>query len=204
MRLDTAYDLVNAAIFLPSGGSGRLRQELVDLLDIKPGNRVLELGCGTGQVTARLLAAGADVVAVDQLPAMLTVARSRAPDATFFEGDAIEADVGGGYDRVVLSFVLHGFDSADRTRLLQRAADALAPRGRIGILEWAQPAGRVRAVLWPRVLDALEPAPGLTRQLLAGALDTELPAAGLRIDIRRPTAGGRTQLLAASPVPASA
>ena len=37
MALATAYDAVNAAIFLPSGGSRRLRQALVDALDVRPG-----------------------------------------------------------------------------------------------------------------------------------------------------------------------
>lgn len=78
MQVANAYDAVNAAIFLPSGGSRRVRQSLVNALEIRPGHRVLELGCGTGQVTARLLAAGADVVAVDALPSMLIGARRRA------------------------------------------------------------------------------------------------------------------------------
>lgn len=90
LSLGTTYDLINTAIFLPSGGSGRLRQELVDALEITPGERVLELGCGSGQVTARLLDAGARVVAVDALTAMIDAARRRAPQATFVHGDAFQ------------------------------------------------------------------------------------------------------------------
>ena len=93
MDLATAYDAINAAIFLPSGGSHRLRKRLVDAMEVRPGHRVLELGCGTGQVTASLVAAGASVVAVDALPAMLEAARRRAPGATFVQGDVIEAQV---------------------------------------------------------------------------------------------------------------
>jgi ubiquinone/menaquinone biosynthesis C-methylase UbiE len=203
MALATTYDAINAAIFLPSGGSQRLRQALVDALDVRSDHRVLELGCGTGQVTARLLAAGARVVAVDRLPAMLAAARRRAPGATFVEadldGDALEADVGGGYDRVVLSFVLHSFDTDGRTRLLARAAAALAPAGQIGVLDWALPAGRLRAAGWRRFVTALEPSP-TARQVLEGALDRDIPSAGLRVDARRPAAGGRAQILLASPL----
>lgn len=197
MALAAAYDAVNAAIFLPAGGSRRLRQSLVDALAVRPGQRVLELGCGTGQVTARLLAVGAHVVAVDELPAMLARARRRAPRATFVEGDAVDADVGGDYDLVVLSFVLHNFDADGRIRLLRRAEAALTETGRIGVLDWARPHGRIRGALWGRFLNLLEPAP-TAQEVLAGALDTDIPAAGLQVDDRRPAAGGRTQILVVS------
>jgi ubiquinone/menaquinone biosynthesis C-methylase UbiE len=198
MKLATAYDLVNTVLFLPSGGSGRLRRSLVHALDVRRGHRVLELGCGTGLVTTQLLAAGAEVVAVDALPAMLVGARRRAPGATFVEGDALEVDVGGGYDRAVLSFVLHGLDVDDRIRLLRRTAAALAPAGRIGVLDWALPAGRVHGALWRRVLSALEPSAATTQQLLDGALDSDIPAAGLQIDERRRLAAGRAEILVVS------
>jgi hypothetical protein len=138
-------------------------------------------------------------VAVDELTPMLAAARRRAPVVTFFRGDAIESDLGGGYDRVVLAFVLHGFDPGGRMRLLARSAAALASGGRIGVLDWAMPRARLKGELWRRLLRRLEPAPGATMELLDGALDAEIPAAGLRIDQRRPAAGGRAQILVASP-----
>jgi ubiquinone/menaquinone biosynthesis C-methylase UbiE len=190
----TIYDTINTAIFLPWGGSRRLRQSLVEALDVRPGHRILELGCGTGQVTARLLAAGADVIAVDALPAMLDRARTRAPGARFVEGDVIQADVGDGFDRVVLSFVLHNFDGRGRVRVLRRAELALAPGGRIGVLDWALPTGRVRAGLWRWFLGRLEPS-ATVPDVLHGALDVDLPAAGLRQTDRRRAVGGRTQIL---------
>lgn len=194
MALATRYDAINTALFLPSGGSGRLRQRLVDALDVRPGHRVLDLGCGTGQVSARLLAAGAEVVAVDALPDMLAGARRRAPGATLIQGDILETDVGGDYDRVVLSFVLHNFDADGRVRLLRRAASALAPHGRVGVLEWAQPGGATRARLWRRFLGALEPSPTVAEMLDSG-LDRDVGAAGLRAAHREAAAGGRTQIL---------
>jgi demethylmenaquinone methyltransferase/2-methoxy-6-polyprenyl-1,4-benzoquinol methylase len=194
MRVATRYDATNAAIFLPSGGSHRLRRELVDALDTHPGQRVLELGCGTGQVTAALTAADTDVVAVDAIADMLSTARRRAPTATFVHGDAFTADIGGDYDRVVLAFVLHNFDPEGRVRLLDRARRALAPDGRVGVLEWAQPHGCTRAALWRRFLTALEPSPTVT-QVLDGALDADITAARLTVAYRRPAAGGRTRVM---------
>lgn len=199
MSLGAVYDAINAAIFLTAGGSSRVRGALVDALGVRAGDRVLEIGCGTGQVTARLLAAGAEVVALDALPRMLEAARRRAPRATFIEGDALEAELGSGYQHVVLSFVLHNFDAGGRAQLLARAAAAVSPGGQVGVLDWALPAGRVRALLWRRFLGLLEPASDNVEALLAGALDQDLPAAGLAIVRGRSVAGGRAEILIAAP-----
>lgn len=190
------YDLLNAVLFAPSGGSGRLRQRLVDALDFAPGDRVLELGCGTGQVTERLLAAGARVVAVDALPEMLAGARRRAPAAEYLVGDVFEADLEGPFDAVVISFVLHNL-AADRRRvLLAKAAGLLAPGGAVAVLDWHLPAGRRRATAWRAVLTLIEPAPAVG-EVLDGALTADLSAAGLDVRLRRPLAAGRAQLLLA-------
>ena len=53
---------------------------LLDLLDAQPGERVLDLGCGTGHQGAALVALGADVVGIDADPAMLAVARTEHPE----------------------------------------------------------------------------------------------------------------------------
>lgn len=192
--LPAAYDALNAALFLTAGGSGRLRQALVDALDVRPGHRVLELGCGTGQVTKRLTVAGAEVIAVDALPAMLRRARRRAPAATFITGDAVSAEVGAGYHRVVLSFLLHNFDEEGRVRLLRRALTALVDGGRIGILDWRAADGHVRAAVWRSLLRAIEPSPTVA-EIVDGALDRDIPAAGLSVHTDRAVAGGRARIL---------
>lgn len=198
MALAYTYDAINTAIFLPSGGSRRLRQTLVDALDVRPGHRVLELGCGTGQVTEILLRSGAEVIAVDALPGMLSGARRRAPDAAYIEGDLLAADVGEGFDRVVLSFVLHGFDGAGRSEVLRRSAEALGPAGQVGILDWSLPNGARRARVWRRFLLALEPSPTV-EEVLAGAIAAELLDTGMRVLKASPVAGGRARLFVAQP-----
>jgi ubiquinone/menaquinone biosynthesis C-methylase UbiE len=221
MLLATKYDLFNAALFLPAGGSRRVRRQFVDALDVKRGQRVLELGCGTGQVTELLAASRADVVAIDALPAMMEGARRRVPSATFIEGDILDIALGEHYDRVVLSFLLHNFESADRTEVLRRSGSALAEGGLIGILDWALPTGKRRADLWQRYLTRVEPskghdevaasdgADGMRRTyiegtapnvlgVLEGRLDEEIQAAGLRVRERRHVANQRAQILIAS------
>lgn len=64
------------------------------------GRRLLELGCGTGEHTRRLVAAGFDVTAVDPYAGMLDVARSKC-DADFRRAALPDLTVGGAYDAVV-------------------------------------------------------------------------------------------------------
>jgi ubiquinone/menaquinone biosynthesis C-methylase UbiE len=185
MRLATAYDLVNTAIFLPAGGSRRLRRSFVRHLGVKPSERVLELGCGTGQVTAELIATGAS-------------ARVRAPAATFVDGDIAAGAPEGPFDVGVLSFVLHSFDGPGRVKLLHSTAGSLAPGGRIGILDWSSPTSKLRARLWRRFLHRLEPSPNVD-DLLDGALPADVAAAGLVARTTMLLAGRRVQLLVVTP-----
>ena len=195
------YDLLNALLFLPAGGSRRVRRQLVEALGLRPGRRVLELGCGTGQVTAALVDRGVQVTAVDALPEMLEATRRRAPAARVLGGDVTEIDLGPEVDHVVISFVLHNLDSADRSRLLARAASVLAPGGSIGVLDWAPPSeGRIGS-LWRRCLLGFEPSPNVA-ELLDGHLERDVEAAGLTVSLRRRVANRRAEVLVLEPLEA--
>lgn len=72
--------------------------DLVDSL-LAPGASVLDAGCGTGRVAIELARRGRDVVGVDLDPAMLDLARSKAPDLQWIEGDlasTVVTDAAGG------------------------------------------------------------------------------------------------------------
>ena len=58
----------------------RYGHDLVELLDPRPGERVLDAGCGTGQLTARIAESGADVVGIDNSPEMVGHRRPELPD----------------------------------------------------------------------------------------------------------------------------
>ena len=68
--------------------------DLVDSL-LAPGASVLDAGCGTGRVAIELARRGHDVVGVDLDPAMLDLARSKAPDLPWIEGDLASTIVTG-------------------------------------------------------------------------------------------------------------
>ena len=52
-----------------------MAKDLVDLLAPKPGERILDVGCGTGRLTSEISRSGASVLGVDNSPAMVAQAR---------------------------------------------------------------------------------------------------------------------------------
>lgn len=104
------------------------------LLRLAPASRVVELGCGDG-TTARLLTdAGHDVLGVDASPAMIGLARERAPRASFRVGSFVAVDLPP-CDAVlavgeVLGYLFDPAAPADALgAVFARAADALRPGG---------------------------------------------------------------------------
>lgn len=91
--------------------------ELLDLLAPQPGERVLDLGCGTGHLTAELAARGAKVVGLDNDPAMIERARRAYPALQFVLGDASGFRFAEPFDAVFSNAALHW---------VTRAADAAA------------------------------------------------------------------------------
>ena len=61
---------------------------LVELLNPQPGERVLDVGCGTGHLTAQIAAAGTEVVGIDASAAMIDEARRVYPKLEFIKADA--------------------------------------------------------------------------------------------------------------------
>jgi SAM-dependent methyltransferase len=66
-----------------------LGQPVLDLLKVTPGERILDLGCGDGVLTEKILALGAEVVGVDSSPDMVEAAKSRGLDARMVSGYAL-------------------------------------------------------------------------------------------------------------------
>ena len=117
-----------------------------------PGARVLEIGCGTGAVTERLLARGASVTAIEQNPAMLEQARARlataprAPDLREQTAAEIDRLPAGAYDAVVASLCLSEMSAAERRFVLRAARERLGPGGRIVVGDEVAPHGPARAL----------------------------------------------------------
>lgn len=86
--------------FVPALGA-----PVLALLDPRPGERILDLGCGDGVLTGKLVAAGATVVAVDADRAMIAAASGKGLDARFMDGRQLGFDAE--FDAVFTNAALH-------------------------------------------------------------------------------------------------
>lgn len=116
--------------------------DLVALLAPQPGERVLDLGCGTGHLTKRIAEAGATVVGLDQSESMVAQARQNYPDLTFVVGDARDFRFDEPFDAIFSNAVLHWVRPPEQAA--QCMARALKQGGRL-VLEMGGK-GNIRAL----------------------------------------------------------
>jgi trans-aconitate methyltransferase len=101
---------------------------VVELLAPREGERILDLGCGTGELTAQIAASGAQAVGFDASPSMLERARTLFPDLDFQLGDGRDFDFGRDFDAVFSNATLHWI--ADHVAVARSVARALKAGGR--------------------------------------------------------------------------
>jgi trans-aconitate 2-methyltransferase len=117
-------------------------ESLVELLDPKPGERILDLGCGTGHLTQRIADHGASVVGLDSAPEMIGQARQNFPNLHFVLEDAAGMTLDDEFDAVFSNAALHWMSQADA--VASGMYGALRKSGRL-VAEFGG-AGNVRAI----------------------------------------------------------
>jgi SAM-dependent methyltransferase len=114
---------------------GRL---VLDVLDARTGERILDVGCGFGTTLDAIDAAGAVACGIDISPAMVDAARRRVPHADVLLGDAqtndLAATFDGRFDAVVSRFGVMFFD--DPVAAFANLADATNVDGRLVFVCW--------------------------------------------------------------------
>lgn len=134
-RIAARYDLNNRLHSL--GRDQAWRRAAAQAAALRPGETVLDLACGTGDLAMRLARAGARVTAADFCPEMLEVARRR---ARALEIDWVAADAlalpfrAGAFDALTVAFGVRNF--ADLGRGLGECRRVLRPGGRLVVLEF--------------------------------------------------------------------
>ncbi|WP_031293167.1 class I SAM-dependent methyltransferase [Leptolyngbya sp. Heron Island J] len=101
---------------------------LIDLLAPQPGERILDLGCGTGQLTQALAATGAIVSGIDADAAMIATAQQHYPELSFAVADACNFRVKQPVDAIFSNAVLHWVKPPEQA--VQAVVNALKPGGR--------------------------------------------------------------------------
>ena len=141
-------DYKQHAAFVPALGA-----PMLGVLAPQAGERILDLGCGDGVLTAQIVESGAKVVGVDASPDMITAARARGIDAHVADASALPFDAE--FDAVFSNAVLHWVPDADA--VLRGVSRALRPGGRFvaefgGHLNVAAISAGIRAVFKARGL----------------------------------------------------
>lgn len=114
-----------------------VREVLLARTGVGRGTRVLDVGCGSGELLARALASGAVVTGVDPSPSMLAIAARTAVGATVVGGTAEHLPVEDGAFDVVLAVNSLQF-ADDPVAALHEVVRVLAPGGAVGLATWAE------------------------------------------------------------------
>jgi trans-aconitate methyltransferase len=108
--------------FVPAYG-----RELIDLLAPQKGEAILDLGCGTGALSAELAAHGAVITGVDADANMIALAKKTHPALSFFQQDGSALTVTGPFDAVFSNAALHWMDVS---KVFPQVAKVLKQGGR--------------------------------------------------------------------------
>jgi len=133
-----SYDLLNG--LLSANQDALWRYRAAKRLNVRQGQKVLDLCCGTGELTRELArqTPGAEVVGADFSTKMLDIARQKDAKYQYIEADALHLPFQNTeFDAVSVAFGVRNFE--DTKRGLNEIARVLKPGGRLLILEFMRP-----------------------------------------------------------------
>jgi len=182
-RIAPVYDRMNR---LMTAGLDRRWRERTAQRVVRPGDRVIDAACGTGELAlADLLAGAGQVVGVDFSKPMLERARQKSGAIEWVHGDLSRLPFpDAGFQAATVGFGLRNV--ADLDGALRELRRVLEPGGRLGVLEITRPRGLV-ATFYRLWFDLLVPLAG--KLLPGGSAYTYLPASVRRFHTPEELAG---------------
>jgi demethylmenaquinone methyltransferase/2-methoxy-6-polyprenyl-1,4-benzoquinol methylase len=168
-RIAPVYDVMNRVFTM--GLDGRWRA-LAAAAVVTPGDRVLDVACGTGDLAIAARDAGGTVTALDFSEQMLERARRKSDQIEWIQGDALALPFeNASFDAATIGFGIRNVDDLDAG--LRELARVVRPGGRVAVLEITRPTGVLRPFfrLW---FDVLIPLAG--KALPGGVAYSYLPA----------------------------
>jgi demethylmenaquinone methyltransferase / 2-methoxy-6-polyprenyl-1,4-benzoquinol methylase len=135
-RIAGPYDLMNSV--MTAGLHHRWRERAADLARVGPGSRALDVATGTGDLAIELASRGASVVGSDFSDGMLDVARRKAPQLEWEQGNALALPYeDGSFDAATVGFGARNF--SDLGQGLREMARVVRTGGRVVVLEITTP-----------------------------------------------------------------
>ncbi|MEW6093762.1 MAG: class I SAM-dependent methyltransferase [Chloroflexota bacterium] len=139
------YDLLMRWCFLPFGGEEKFRKGLIAHINFSPGDKILDMCCGTGSVTfiaAQMAGVKSEVIGMDLSSGQLGIARKRnhLSNVRFLEGNVTATGFESGYfNKVFITHALHEMRREIRLKVLAEARRVLREGGEVIILELDNP-----------------------------------------------------------------
>jgi demethylmenaquinone methyltransferase/2-methoxy-6-polyprenyl-1,4-benzoquinol methylase len=159
-RIAGVYDLMNGV--MTAGLHHRWRARAIELADLQPGDRILDVATGTGDLAAAAVEAVApdgEVIGVDFSPEMLARAAAKVPRARFEIADALALPFAADeFDAATVGFGARNF--SDLERGVAEMVRVTKPGGRVVILEITQPTRQPLAGFYRAWFDGVVPALG--------------------------------------------
>lgn len=107
----------------------RYGERLLQYLNPQKGERILDLGCGTGDLSEKIYESGAEVVGIDNSATMIDAAKKKYPGILFFQQDARHMNQEGLFDAVFSNAVLHWIP--EKEKVIAQVHRLLKPGGRL-------------------------------------------------------------------------